>query len=84
MAQIFISHSRRDANVRNFFDSIFADTNIRAVRVEFEQFVDTSSNFIKDEYSTYRMRSLFFLDRMFVLRSTLKIGSVLKWVSRRL
>lgn len=48
MTQIFISHSRRDEQIRNFFDSIFAGTNVRAVRVEFENFEDTPSNFIKD------------------------------------
>ena len=36
MAQIFISHSRRDVALRQWFDEVFAGVAVRAVRFEFE------------------------------------------------
>ncbi|WP_449463036.1 hypothetical protein PQ610_02065 [Tardisphaera miroshnichenkoae] len=36
MAQIFVSHSRRDEDIRQWFDTIFATAGVRAVRMEFE------------------------------------------------
>jgi len=36
MAQIFISHSRHDLKLRQWFDEVFAGVAVRAVRFEFE------------------------------------------------
>lgn len=59
MAQIFISHSRRDESIRAFFDSVFAGSKVRAVRLEFEQFDTTPSAYI--------MNQIFLSDALFVL-----------------
>lgn len=37
MAQIFISHSSKDADFRNFFSNAFAGANVRAIYEEFEK-----------------------------------------------
>ena len=41
--QVFISHSKRDVTIRQFFDSIFADTKVAVVRMEFEELHSTPS-----------------------------------------
>jgi hypothetical protein len=38
MAQIFISHSKEDRNIKSFFEGIFAVTKVRAVFVEYESY----------------------------------------------
>ena len=43
MNQVFVSHSKRDVTIRQFFDSIFADTKVAAVRMEFEELHSTPS-----------------------------------------
>lgn len=43
MNQIFISHSKRDENIRLYFDTIFASTGVKAVRMEFEELQTTPS-----------------------------------------
>lgn len=37
MAQIFISHSKRDKDLRNFFSNAFAGTKVEAIFEEFEE-----------------------------------------------
>ena len=49
MAQIFISHSKKDEDIRTYFDSIFAGTKVRAVRMEFEDLRDRPSRQIWSE-----------------------------------
>lgn len=46
MAQIFISHSQYDEDIRKYFDEIFAGTKVRAVRLEFERFNVPPSKFV--------------------------------------
>lgn len=46
MAQIFISHSRYDEDIRRYFDEIFAGTKVKAVRLEFESFNYPASKFV--------------------------------------
>ena len=39
MAQIFVSHSQRDEDLKNFFSNAFAPTNVRAIYEEFEKII---------------------------------------------
>ena len=48
MNQIFISHNRRDKDIRQYFDTIFAITNVKSVRMEFEELQTTPSMDIID------------------------------------
>jgi hypothetical protein len=59
MVQIFISHSRKDEAIRTFFDTVFAGTNAKAVRLEFEDYDVIPSQYIKDQ--------VFLSDAVFVL-----------------
>ena len=48
MAQIFVSHSRRDNELRPWFDTIFAgEPNVGAVRFEFEEKTDYPIEYIR-------------------------------------
>lgn len=38
MAEIFVSHSKRDESVRNFFANVFAGENVAGKFVEFEEY----------------------------------------------
>src|SRR2546421_1984111 len=40
MAQIFISHSARDENLRNYFNRAFATSNVNAIYEEIEQLMN--------------------------------------------
>lgn len=46
MAQIFISHSQYDEDIRKYFDEVFAGTTVRAVRLEFERYKNPPSKFV--------------------------------------
>lgn len=51
MAQIFISHSQRDEDLRNFFSNAFAGTKVKAIFEEFEKILRgrvTSEHVAKD------------------------------------
>ncbi|HUU62720.1 MAG TPA: hypothetical protein VMX96_02200 [Dehalococcoidia bacterium] len=51
MAQIFIAHSRRDKDLRDFFSNVFGTTNVKPVFEEFEKILKgkrTSSEIEKD------------------------------------
>jgi len=51
MAQIFVSHSKKDKDLRDFFSNAFADTKVRAVFEEFEKILRgkvTSEQIVKD------------------------------------
>ncbi len=51
MAQIFISHSGKDKNLRDFFSNIFAGTKVKAIFEEFEKIPTgrvTSEKIIRD------------------------------------
>lgn len=47
--QIFLSHSRRDRNLRAFFLSVFGVSSIQAKAVEFEEMEYPPWSFIKEE-----------------------------------
>ncbi len=47
MSQIFISHSRADADIKSFFERIFAVTKVRAVFVEYEDYTPPPGPFIQ-------------------------------------
>lgn len=49
MAQTFISHSKYDKDIRDYFDRIFAGTGVRAVRLEFEQYEPPASEYIMNQ-----------------------------------
>lgn len=51
MAQIFVSHSKRDENLVNFFSKAFAPTKVRAIFEEFERILtgDITSNKVKQD-----------------------------------
>ena len=48
MNQVFISHSKRDKDIRQYFDTVFASTNVKAVRMEFEELRTTPSMEIRN------------------------------------
>lgn len=47
MVKIFISHSRHDKDILDCFDRLFAGTNVKAIRVEFEEINNTPAEDIK-------------------------------------
>lgn len=47
MTNIFISHSRHDKDILDSFDSLFAGTNVKAVRMEFEKINETAAEEIR-------------------------------------
>ena len=49
MAQIFVSHSQRDRDIRASFDSIFARTNARSICMEFEEVYSPPWQSIRNE-----------------------------------
>ena len=49
MSQVFISHSKRDEDIRSFFDSISAGRTIRSVRVEFDEYRPPAVEYINQE-----------------------------------
>ena len=51
MAQIFVSHSRDDIRLRQWFDEIFAGSPVKAIRFEFE-FEAQAENPIPSIYSS--------------------------------
>ena len=67
MAQIFVSHSRKDGNIRDFFDRAFAGSSVKAVRVEFEEAPEPASQYIAQQIK--------FSDAIFVLLGPNIVGS---------
>ena len=63
MPKIFISHSRYDEDIRNFFDILFAGSTVKAVRFEFEYEYEK----YKEPPSSYIMRQIETSDAIFVL-----------------
>jgi hypothetical protein len=49
MAQIFVSHSQYDKEIRASFDTVFARTGVKSVCMEFEQIYPPAWQRIKDE-----------------------------------
>ena len=49
MPQIFVSHSRRDEEIRDFFDRAFAGSTVKAVRLEFEEFPKPAAPYIAQQ-----------------------------------
>jgi hypothetical protein len=49
MAKIFLSHSKADKEVRDFFLKVFGLAGVQAVSVEFEYFPSPPWQFIKDQ-----------------------------------
>ena len=52
MSSIFISHSQRDSQMRDFFAGIFGRTNVKANLVEYEQFQPPAWPHIQQQIST--------------------------------
>ncbi len=48
MAEIFISHSKRDEDIKNFFSNVFAGLNVAGKFVEFEEYESPPWQFIQE------------------------------------
>lgn len=48
MAEIFVSHSKRDESVRNFFADVFAGENVAGKFVEFEEYQSPPWQYIQE------------------------------------
>lgn len=59
MSQIFITHTRKDKDFLNKFDSIFAGTEVKRYRSEFEEIQEPPWRTIKQEIN--RSNALFFI-----------------------
>ena len=64
MAQIFISHSQYDEDIRTFFDEVFAGTKVKAIRVEFEKMELKKYNLPLSEFIIHQLKTS---DALFVL-----------------
>ncbi|NWF77299.1 MAG: hypothetical protein HXY36_01685 [Chloroflexi bacterium] len=49
MAQIFISHSQADRDIKTFFEGVFAITKVRAVFVEYESYEPPAGRYIQKQ-----------------------------------
>lgn len=55
MANIFVSHSQHDRDIRTSFDSVFARTNVKSVCMEFEKIAnwETIRNEVKSSVAVF-------------------------------
>ena len=55
MSQIFISHSKEDKDLINFFSKVFSSTKVKAIWEEFEKIItlnSVTSKKIKDDFAS--------------------------------